>query len=145
LSYFDSAYIAKFYVDEPDSDAIRRLAESLGRVHCSAIGRIEVAAVFHRKLREGAFSSRAHGEVMSQFADDCAHGLWTWLPVTAGLVETTAAAFAGVPRAVCLRATDALHLASAREHGIEDVYTSDRHMSRAAPHFGVRPLTAPPM
>ena len=38
MSYFDSAYIAKFYVDEPDSDAVRQLAESLGHVHCCALG-----------------------------------------------------------------------------------------------------------
>ena len=51
MSYFDSAYIAKFYVDEPESDAVRHLAETLARVHCCALGRIEVAGVFHRKWR----------------------------------------------------------------------------------------------
>ena len=32
MSYFDSAYIVKFYLNEPESDAVRRMAESLGHV-----------------------------------------------------------------------------------------------------------------
>ena len=103
VSYFDAAYIAMFYVDEPESDAVRRLAEKLVRVHCCALGRIEVAGVFYRKRREGAFSEREFREVSAQF-------------------------------------TDALHLACAREHGLRRVYTSDRHMLRAAPAFGVEAM-----
>ena len=59
VSYFDSSYIAKFYLDEPESEAVRRLAESLGQIRCAVIGQVEVAAVFHRKFREGAFAAGA--------------------------------------------------------------------------------------
>jgi predicted nucleic acid-binding protein len=141
MSYFDSAYIAKFYLDEPESDAVRRLAESLGHVRCVVIGQIEVAAVFHRKLREGAFDPRAFREVMGQFEDDCGQGLWTWLPLTAELAARTAAAFARLPRPVHLRSADALHLICAREHGLQEIYTNDRHMSVAARQFRLKPVT----
>ena len=140
MSYFDSSYIAKFYLDEPESDAVRRLAETLGQVRCAVIGRIEVAAVFHRKLREGAFDTRAFREVMSQFDDDCSENLWTWLPITAALATAAAAAFARLPRSVFFRAADTLHLVCAREHGVPEVYTNDRHMAAAARHFGVKPI-----
>jgi hypothetical protein len=144
VSYFDSSYIAKFYLDEPESEAVRRLAESLGQVHCSVIGQIEVAAVFHRKLREGAFDPAAFREVMGQFDDDCGQGLWTWLPLTSTLAATTTAAFARLPRRVYLRAGDALHLICAQEHGLPEVYTNDRHMSAAARHFRLKPMTVAP-
>jgi predicted nucleic acid-binding protein len=49
VSYFDAAYIAKFYLDEPESDAVRRLAESRGQVHCAVLGQVEVAAVLQRE------------------------------------------------------------------------------------------------
>jgi predicted nucleic acid-binding protein len=140
VSYFDSSYIAKFYLDEPESDAVRRLAESLGQVRCAVIGQIEVAAVFHRKLREGAFDTRAFREVMSQFDDDCSQSLWTWLPITTALATATAAVFTRLPRSVFLRAVDALHLACAHEHGLPEIYTNDRHMAAAARHFGVKPI-----
>jgi len=89
VSYFDSSYIAKFYLDEPESEAVRRSAESLGQVRCAVIGQIEVAAVFHRKFREGAFDAGAFREVMAQFDDDCGQGLWTWLPLTTALAAKT--------------------------------------------------------
>ncbi|MCI0546756.1 MAG: type II toxin-antitoxin system VapC family toxin [Candidatus Rokubacteria bacterium] len=144
MSYFDSAYIAKFYLDEPESDAVRRLAESLGHVRCALIGQIEVAAVFHRKLREGAFDAGAFREVMAQFADDCARGVWTWLPLTSMLAARTAAAFARLPRPIFLRAADALHLVSAQEHGLREIYTNDRHLATAARHFRLRPVAVTP-
>jgi len=142
VSYFDSAYIAKFYVDEPESDAVRQLAESLGRVHCSAFGRIEVTSVFHRKWREGAFTEREFREVSAQFADDCAAGLWSWLSVTDSLIESTAEAVRSLGKPITIRSADALHLISAREHGLRRVYTNDRHMLLAAPTFGVEVMAA---
>ena len=138
MSYFDSAFIAKFYLDEPESEAIRALAESLGEVHCVAIGRIEVAAVFHRKWREGAFSAAVFREVSDQFSDDCAASLWQWLPLTASLAEAAARAIRRTPRTLFLRSADALHLTCAREHGFRSIYSNDRHVLAAARHFKLK-------
>jgi predicted nucleic acid-binding protein len=140
MSYFDSAYIAKFYVDEPDSGAIRRLAETLGRVHCCALGRVEVAGVFHRKWREGAFTEREFREVSAQFSDDCKAGLWTWFSVTDALIATAAESLRTLSKRVTIRSADALHLACARENGLRRLYTNDAQMLRAAPAFGVEAL-----
>ena len=144
MSYFDSAYIAKFYLDEPDSQAVRNVAESLGQVRCAIIGQAEVAAVFHRKFREGAIEAEAFREVIAQFDDDCRHALWTWLPLTSALVTAAAAAFARLPRVVFLRAADAVHLMCASEHGLAEIYTNDRHMSAAARHFRLKARTVTP-
>ena len=144
MSYFDAAYVAKFYLDEPESDAVRGLAESLGQVQCAVIGQVEVAAVFHRKLRAGAFDAGMFREVTAQFGDDCEQGLWTWLPLQPALVERAAAVFARLPRSVFLRAADALHLTCAREHGLHEIYTNDRHMSVAARYFRLRVRSVPP-
>ena len=71
MGYFDSGYVAKFYVDEPDSPQVRRLAEALGEV-LEALGRAEVSAALHRKLREGVLGEAAFREVIAQFQRDCA-------------------------------------------------------------------------
>jgi predicted nucleic acid-binding protein len=141
VTYFDSSYIAKFYLDEPESAAVRRLAESLGYIRCAVIGQIEVGAVFHRKLREGAFDAAAFRQILAQFNDDCGQGLWTWLPITTALAAASVEAFARLPPRVFLRAADALHLVCAREHGLQEIYTNDRHMSAAARLFRLKPMS----
>jgi predicted nucleic acid-binding protein len=138
VGYLDSGYIAKFYVDEPDSPAVRRLAEALGEVHCSALGRVEVSTALHRKLREGFLGRAAFREVIRQFEQDCAHGLWTWIPVTSAVLAATVTVIHSVPASVFLRAVDAIHLACTRESGFREVYTGDRHMAGAAEYFRVR-------
>lgn len=141
MGYLDSGYIAKFYVDEADSPRVRRLAESLGEVHCAALGRAEVSAALHRKLREGVFGETAFREVIAQFQSDCANGVWTWIPVTSRILAATVAVIRDVPKSVFLRAADAIHLACARESGFTEVYTGDRHMRVAATHFRLRAVT----
>jgi predicted nucleic acid-binding protein len=142
-SYLDAGYVAKFYVDEPDSPWVRDLAESLGDVHCAALGRAEVAAALHRKFREGAFGEAAFREIIRQFEDDCSRGLWIWIPVTASMLAATVAVIRQLPKSVFLRAADAIHLACARESGFTEVYTGDRQMAAAAPHFRVKAVAVP--
>ncbi len=140
MSYFDSAYIAKFYVDEPESNAVRQLAQTLGRVHCCALGRLEVTSVFHRKWREGALTESEFREVCAQFTADCDAGLWTWLALTESLITSAADFIRKLGRNTTIRSADALHLVCARAHGVRRVYTNDRHMLLAAAAFGVEAL-----
>jgi predicted nucleic acid-binding protein len=46
------------------------------------------------------------------------------------------------PASLYLRSGDAVHLATALEIGELEVWTSDRHMLAAAPHFGLIGHTA---
>ena len=54
MIYFDACYIAKFYLAESDSPSVTAFARSNANVGCLLIGKAEVVAVFHRKLREGS-------------------------------------------------------------------------------------------
>jgi hypothetical protein len=114
VSYFDSAFVAKFHLDEPEGDAVRALAESLGRVCRNVLGRLEVPSVFHRKWREGAFGDAAYRELSAQFDDDCVAGLWTWLPISPALIEAASKAIQRLPKTTFLRSADALHITDER-------------------------------
>lgn len=138
MIYFDSAYIAKFYLIESDSARVKLLAETQGQVGCSSIGRIEVAQVFHRKLREGQVNKAEAAALFDQLDADCALGLWTWLPLTEELIIEAAAAFRRLAPKRALRTADAIHLSSAKEHGLRSVYTNDRHLLAAAGDFGLQ-------
>lgn len=137
MNYFDSCYIAKFYLAEPDSPSVTAFARNHGDIGCLLIGKAEVIAVFHRKLREGVVDVAGFQLLCIQFESDCAAGLWQWRPVDDYLVHLSATRFRALPAAVFLRASDGLHLTCAAEEGCTTIYTSDRHMIAAAPAYGL--------
>jgi hypothetical protein len=48
-----------------------------------------------------------------------------------------AEAFESLPKKTFLRASDAIHLGCAAENHLAAVYSNDRHLLTAAPHFGL--------
>ena len=138
MLYFDSAYIAKCYLPETGHAEVTALASRDARIITSAFSRIEVAAVFHRKLREAAISPVIHRELMAQFDDDIASGVWHLLPTTDALLVLAQTTFNQLPRTVFLRSADCLHLCAAVEAGVKEIYSNNRHVLAAAPHFGLR-------
>lgn len=138
MIYFDSCYLAKLYLMEPDSPRVRARAASSDVIGCCAIGRGEVLATFHRHFREGRLTQRDFRKLAAQVELDVRAGLWMSLPVTSLLLEAQARRIADLPREVFLRASDALHLECAAAAGAAEIYSSDRHLVAAAPHFGLR-------
>lgn len=141
MIYFDAAYIAKFYLDEPDSASVRTRAESAGEVACCLHGRVEVWIAFHRKLRERALAAKDFSTLVEQFEADCEAEVWVLLPISAILVSNFAKRIRRFDPKVFLRSADALHLASAAEQGFKEIYSNDPHLLAAASHFGLRGLS----
>jgi predicted nucleic acid-binding protein len=137
VSYWDAAYIAKFYLDEPESDRVRALAEAEGEASCSRFGYLETVSVFHRKMREGIFRQADLRELCNQLEADSEAGLWSWLPTSPAVIQLASATYRGVPKSVALRASDALHLATARVNGIAKVFSNDVRLLSAARYFDV--------
>ena len=138
MLYFDSAYIAKCYLPETGHAEVTALASRDTRILTSAFSRIEVAAVFHRKRREASISPASHRELSAQFDDDIEAGVWHLIPTTDALLVLAQTTFNQLPRTVFLRSADCLHLCSAAEAGCKEIYSNDRHLLAAAPHFGLR-------
>ena len=57
------------------------------------------------------------------------------------LLRLSTQRFRALPSTTFLRAADALHLTCAAEEGCATIHTSDRHMSAAAPAFGLQAVT----
>jgi len=66
-------------------------------VRCLLIGKAEVIAVFHRKLRESIVDVSGYHLLCDQFDADCASGLWQWHPVDDALLRLTAQRFRELP------------------------------------------------
>ena len=87
MIYLDAAYIAKFYVDEPDSESVRAFLVTAQPAASCVHAIAEVASVFHRKLREGTMPQADFDFYCAQFEADCEAGLWTWLPLPESLAH----------------------------------------------------------
>jgi predicted nucleic acid-binding protein len=133
--YFDAAYIAKCYLNEPGADRVRALARKADGLGSCEIARLELAAILKRLLREGLLTRREASATLKEFEKDEHGGVWQWFGVTSELLEQARARISDLPGSVFVRSIDALHLACAAEHGFREVYTNDRHMLQAAEHF----------
>jgi predicted nucleic acid-binding protein len=135
--YFDSALLAKFYLNEPGREAVRDLATQAGVVVTSGIAVAEVSAAFHQKLREGAVDRDVFEAQHGQFQHDLTDGLWRLIGPTEMLLERVRVLFARLDEAVFLRSLDALHLVTAREERFERIYSNDRHLLAACASVGL--------
>jgi predicted nucleic acid-binding protein len=138
MTYYDSCYLAKLYLMEPDSPRVRAHAATAGELVCCATGWGEVLCTLHRHLREKRLTAREFRLLAAQVEADRATGVWTALPVTAAMLDSQAQRIARLPENVFLRAADALHLSCASDARLTEIFTSDRHLSAAAPHFGIK-------
>jgi predicted nucleic acid-binding protein len=135
--YLDSAYIAKYYVNEPDAAFVRKLIRAATRVCSSAWALIEVTCVFHRHVREGSLTPAQGRELSDLFRGHVENDLWNLAPITDTLLRSSATLIRGLPKGVPLRAGDAIHLATALNVGEPEIWTNDRHLLAAAHHFGI--------
>ena len=78
---------------------------------------------------------------MRFFTEDEDDGVWTWLAVTPALLQQAAESFDRLPKGAFLRAADAVHLSCARENGLEEVYSNDRHLLASARYFDLEALS----
>ena len=106
MIYFDAAYIAKCYLNEPGAKRVREVAYGADGLASCELARLEFASILKRHVRERHVTRREMTAVLKDFEED-------------------------------EKRCDALHLACAEEHGIQEVYTNDRHMLQAAKHFHV--------
>jgi len=133
--------MAKFYVPEAESPAIRRLLETADRVCVSELARPELMAVFHRRLREGVWNRQYFLSAVRQFQHDDLAGFWTWLPVDESILKSAAQTFAALPPTVFLRSSDCIHLVTALRHNFTEFLTFDAHQTRAASALGLSAVT----
>jgi len=134
--YLDSAYIAKFYVNESDSRAVRELiggADSLVSSH----GRWAKLVAYSTGLcgRTSSLSASSGSCWMRFFVMRAKTS-----DILAGDVTNASkgrSACASAPAGVYLRAGDAVHLAAAMGAEEHEIWTNDRHLLRAAEHFGL--------
>ena len=144
MIFCDTSTAAKLYVPEVQTAAVRRTLEVEDAVCVSELFRVELTAVFHRRLREGRWSPADFRAAVRQFSRDDIAGFWTWLPLDRTIVEGAAHTFTTLPANVFLRSSDCLHLVTALHHKFAEVHTHDAHQIAAAAALGLKPIALSP-
>lgn len=137
MLFCDTSTLAKYYVPETDSAAVRARLDDEDHVAFSELARAELMGVFHRRLRERKWTSDEFLTVVRQFSKDDMGGYWTWLPLDGSIVEQSVRTFTTLPETVFLRTADCLHLVTAVHHGFREIYSHDMHQIRGASTFGL--------
>ena len=138
MIYLDTSYLVKIYGDEPGASEVLAWLEGKNDLVCAAHGRLELFAAFKRHQREGRLpGSRLNALIKQVTQDESAH-LLSWLPISPELIATACDKVAELPPAVFLRAADALHLACAKDAGLREIHSHDRHLLAVAAHFGLK-------
>lgn len=135
--YLDSAYVAKCYLNDPDAQDVRLLAQGAESLYSSAWCIAELACAFHRRVRERALTREQGSQLRRVFLEHVSGGLWNLLPVTEAVLRGVDASVERLPRDVFLRAGDAIHLVSAQMAGFTEIWSNDRRLLRAARYFGL--------
>lgn len=135
MYYFDSAYVAKCYLNDPDSERVRDLVRSPVPLFSSALCIPEVTCAVHRRYREGQLSRKQARDLTAAFRSQVELGTWTLVPLSESLLWEVHEALRMLRNTVFIRAGDATHLVSARAAGFAQIWTNDRHMLEAARHF----------
>ena len=138
----DTSAVAKLYVPERESPAIRRLLEGEDEVCLSELARPELMGVFHRRLREKKWTRAQFLAAVAQFTRDDIGRFWTWLPLDTSIVDAAAKTYLTLPEALFLRSSDCLHLVTALHHNFSEIYTYDTQQSTAASALGIKALVA---
>jgi len=135
--YLDSAYVAKYYLNERDSQAVRAVIHRADSLVTSEWSLIEVTCAFHRHLRQGELTERQQRELAQAFRKHIDEELWGLVLLSRRLVQRVLTAISSAPAGIFLRSGDAVQLVSAQDAGEREVWSSDRHLLAAAPHFGL--------
>jgi uncharacterized protein len=131
MIFCDTSALAKYYVDEVGSLALRSRLRSEDAVMASELARVELMSVFHRRMREREWTREQFQAAASQLSRHDATQYWTWLPVSDLIIGAASQLYLSLSESVFLRASDCLHLVTALHHGFEEVCTFDRHQQEA--------------
>lgn len=136
-SYFDTAYIAKCYLNEPDSKPVRDLAFRSDGLYSSAWCIAELACVFQRHVREAQLTRAQANRLRGFFLEDVQNGVWSLVPISERFLFRVESLVRALPKSMYLRAGDAIHLTAAQGAGFTEIWSNDRRVLQAAGAFGL--------
>lgn len=130
--FFDSSALAKLYIREPGRAAVRSVLAEADELLLSVLALPEILSMLNRLRREGKIPRDEYTTQKRLVVADVADA--TVIGLTSAVVARTIDC---LERAT-LRASDAIHVASALEAGVDQFVSADRRQCEAARAVGLR-------
>ena len=70
MIYFDAAYVAKCYLNEPGADRVREVAYGVDGLASCELARLEFASILKRHVREHHVTRREMTAILKDFEDE---------------------------------------------------------------------------
>jgi predicted nucleic acid-binding protein len=136
LIYLDTSFLAPFYIQETTSTSVETILLNLPtpQIAISNWTTVEFASLLSRRVRMNQLTPELMTVVMQSFQNDVTQSYTVFTVTTADFVLATEFI---QQWETGLRAGDALHLAIARNHNIENLLSLDRGLIDAAQRFGI--------
>jgi len=135
--YLDTSAQAKWYLNEPGSEAFVEYLQGVDVAIISRLTHTEMRSLLSRRRRMGELSAELESILYAAFLDDIARGWLQDYPVNDACFDQAVNLIARYPEHP-LRTLDALHLALANHLAVETVATADSVMAEAAAAMGLR-------
>ena len=130
-AYLDTSVLAKWYLNEADSEAFVSYLKGLDSAVVSSLTRTEVRSLLSRRRRMGELTAELESLLFAAFVEDLDRGWLQLHPVEDARFIEAVHLINRYPDHP-LRTLDALHLAVAVHAGIDAIATADTVMADAA-------------
>lgn len=134
--YIDTSALAKWYLQEPASEAFERFVNRPMARAISHLVVVELRCLLARRRRSGELTAAYEAQAYAMFLGHVTAGIFAVEPLADRHLGDALGLIDGLP-GVALRTLDALHLAAARAAGCDLIATADRVMSEAARGLGL--------
>ena len=134
-AYLDTSALAKWYLNEPQSEAFVDYLQGLDVAVVSSLTRTEMRSLLIRRRRMGELTIELESLLFAAFVEDLDRGWLQGYPVDDARLGEASNLISRYPEHP-LRTLDALHLAQAAHAGIDMLATADTVMADAAISMG---------
>ena len=135
-AYLDTSALAKWYLNEPGSDAFVKFLQALDVGVISSLTRTEIRSLLSRRRRMGDLTAELESVLFSAFLEDIDRGWLQLYPVDDARFAEAVNLITRHPEHP-LRTLDVLHLAQAVQADIQLIATADAVMADAATSMGL--------
>ena len=135
ITYLDTSALAKWYLNEQNSDEFSAYIQKLDVAIISSLTCVEMRSLLARRRRMNEIDVEIESTIYTSFQDDISHGHLQLYRVENSNLEAAVNLIERYPK-YPLRTLDAVHLAIIRSYGITSIATADEVMSKVATEMG---------